>query len=278
MVKPRFKVSLGTRIALAFVYFIQRRCPVCLEKALIKIPLLKGLFYRARDLVYCHRHNVFYFPIPKVACSTFSSMLVIQDHPASSKKIAQAGIHSFRQAATKRHLNKIPSIFGRSASFTVIRDPYTRLVSAYVDKLVKPIIAEKSWADYERIGKYSFEDLVAQISKLPDSALDKHFRSQYLFFINLKLNHIGEFESLPVTFSYLDNFFPTKDYVKSVPEPKRTQYQNNWLHYCGNLTAQDLAKHKILPKADCFYNEKTRKLVQQRFKQDFALLKSVSSD
>ena len=267
--QPRFKVNKLKSLVLKVTYFIQKNFPVSIERKLCKFSLLKRLFFQVRDVVYCKKHDIVYFPIPKVACTTISALLVQEDYSdCDFKVVSQIGIHTFRQQKTKENINSIPWIEDASHSFTVIRDPLSRLVSAYVDKMVKPFMQPDYKTQLIENNNYSFEELVNAVCALDDCELDKHFRPQYLFFINIQLNFIGVLAELNATFDYIAAFIDIEDKIDNVRKPKRTKYNGKSKAYAGGVKAIELAKSGEIPHFQHFYNEHTQNLIRARFAAD----------
>ena len=221
-----------------------------------------------------------YFPIPKSACTLFSTFVALHSDAASDFNPVAHNVHSYRQQNERLHLSDFRVLTDdRYFRFTVIRDPYTRLVSAYVDKLVKPVREGLRWATEERCGKYSFEDVVESICKLNDAELDKHFRPQITFIRNVPINHIGLFEHLDLTFKVLKERFGIDiigEVSKKVRSPKRTSYdQSAASDYVGNWTASELAEMNGIPPLEAFYNDDLREKIALRFSEDFDLYQRV---
>lgn len=100
--------------------------------SIARSPLLEGIKpdYHRKVLLriaYDRRHGFFYARIPKAANSTVVATLVQHMEGGARRD----------PAAAKERLNRFPSPaqFRRAYRFTFVRDPATRILSAYLDKV-----------------------------------------------------------------------------------------------------------------------------------------------
>ncbi len=85
--------------------------------------------------------------------------------------------------------------------FAFVRNPITRLYSCYLDKVVRTGKQGKrcSLCGYGIETDIDFENFVRTIAEIPDSAADKHFRSQYFQIYHRGewlVDFLGKFENL----------------------------------------------------------------------------------
>jgi hypothetical protein len=107
-------------------------------------------------------------------------------------------------------------------AFTVVRNPYAKLLSGYLDKVVRwqgrvarnPDTNETSRFSLASVPT-SFADFVDIVCAQPDRETDLHWTSQTYktLFHFVKYNHIGHFEDLPGIFARINRRF-----VASEPE------------------------------------------------------------
>ncbi len=145
-------------------------------------------------------------------------------------------------------------IFDSYFKFTIVRNPWGRLVSAYTflkkggfDK------NDKLWAKQHIFPYKSFEDFVKNIPYNKELLLWPHFTPQYKWILSplnsSPLNHIGKLENLNSELLYLSdklNLLPIKN--------KIINSSNNSRHYSE------------------FYSEKTKNIVADLYRKDIKLL------
>lgn len=123
--------------------------------------------------------NIAYVRIPKAANTSVSYAMLVKKYPALKTKnpdesqvnfLADVNLLSAKEA-------------GNESFFTVVRNPFARLVSVYRD-FFETQHDEFIYADY-LFGilpqKISFAEFVSRISRIPDRLKDQHFRPQHLF-------------------------------------------------------------------------------------------------
>lgn len=222
-----------------------------------------------------HRLQLIYFPLPKSACTLFCTFVALNSDTKRVFDAQKQGVHQFRFRETELQLrNMALATDDRYFRFTVIRDPYSRLVSAYVDKLVKPVRAGKAWATGKKCADHSFESMIGALHRMPDARIEKHFRPQAAFIRNIPMDHIGIFDDLGPTLRMIEDRYGVdvqKEVESNVYAPKRTKYSQaepSASHYVGNLTARELAAMRDIPPVECFYNDRLREMVSKRYRED----------
>lgn len=139
---------------------------------------------------------IYYLVVSKVACSsikkTFIKWEVKDDYSIHSKNLSWT-----ITTTSKPHDAKY--------TFTFVRNPFDRLVSAYKSKFIKDL--EIPWKKFE-YEKYlfwifnkdeSFESFVDKVCNIPDWLADRHFKSQYsCVYTHWKslVDFVGKFESI----------------------------------------------------------------------------------
>ena len=124
----------------------------------------------------------------KVACSSITKSILDVEIGASLNYEKYGDIHI---AAQNNKLCKtIRQIDDSYMPFTVVRNPYTRIISCYKNKFTS--IENLMYSGFEFDGylggvlhrNMSFEEFVRIICQIPDHLCDRHFRTQY-YGINL---------------------------------------------------------------------------------------------
>lgn len=153
-------------------------------------------------------YNAVYIEIPKVACSSIKVALAALLDIELDGPLADPHQSKFPLATASLDSN---SLFDGYFSFAFVRNPYSRLLSCYRDKVLfqargftnsthRRGVAD-CFAHYPEIQPdMSFGEFVNVIASIPDDEADAHFRSQYQFICNhsgeIALDFIGRFESL----------------------------------------------------------------------------------
>ncbi|MEM8570110.1 MAG: sulfotransferase family protein [Pseudomonadota bacterium] len=141
--------------------------------------------------------------------------------------------------------------------FTVVRNPYSKLLSAYLDKIVKLQRRVADGKAGDKINRFrlpdvpgSFPEFVEMVCAQPDVDVDLHWvgQSYKTMFHFVKYNHIGHFETLPDSIRRVSGRF-------SVCVPERA---NSALHATSASTR--LAE---------YYTDALAEKVYTRYREDF---------
>jgi sulfotransferase famil protein len=282
--RPVFCQS-GTKAAIGeLVIEAQKLFPLEAEIFCSRFKPLDQAFSRMRDGMVSHPLKLIYFPLPKSACTLFATFIALNSNTERAFDPQKQGVHQFRYRERELQLRNLALVRDdRYFRFTVIRDPYSRLVSAYVDKLVKAVKAGKPWATERKCAGHSFEHMVESLCTMHDARIEKHFRPQAAFIRNIPMDHIGLFDDLGPTLRVIYDRYGIdiqKDVASSVRAPKRTNYSQSSYSpsdYVGNLTAREIASFKEFPAMECFYNDRLRNLVSKRYHEDLEIYQQAKS-
>lgn len=220
---------------------------------------LYGIYFYAkqsskRDLsqfyIYYKDLNFVFSVVPKNGNSTLNLMLLKKIGIEPNTEEDYRNIHKIKRGfrvSRKKVLSLIKE--GETEVFAISRNPYSRLVSCYENKIkqedhpIKRAYFSKFHTDM------SFEVFAREVCKIPDSLSDPHFRSQYsiLFYKNNPLfTKIAKLEdsdpySFPVNKLNLE---------KGDKKINSSQYKKPWQEY---------------------YNKEIADLVFKRYEKDFKL-------
>lgn len=277
---PRFRQPKGKAAIGQFVSTVQSLLPLEAEIVISRLKPFDEAFGRMRDGMVSHSLKLIYFPLPKSACTLFATFVALNSEVGPMFDSQKEGVHQFRFREKALQLRNMALMKDdRYFKFTVIRDPYSRLVSAYLDKLVKPISAGSPWATDARCGNHSFEQMVEDLSSMRDANIEKHFRPQAAFIRNVSMDHVGVFDDLGPTFRMISDRYGIdieSDVMNRVRTPKRTNYEKSnsgsyQKDYVGNLPAREIASRNDFPAMECFYNDRLRDIVAKRYQEDFEI-------
>jgi len=230
-----------------------------------------------------HDYHFIYCPIPKAACSSFKElMLKLEGKSESDEGMVHARtleytleIYPYEEALT---LLKNNHYF----KFTIVRNPWIRLVSGYLDKFVfyktldlsnftKDVIDwvyqdQGQKADYQK--SITFEQFVKYLCSNPDRVLNSHWKPQYLFLGNTDFDFIGRFESL------VDDY---QTIQAKTGIPLELQWRNKTIKASqpieqtlnlSNLYPSEIKSLNSRPSYHQLYTPKLVEDIRQRYQQD----------
>jgi hypothetical protein len=241
---------------------------------------------RYSNILFVQSRNLCFFPIPKNANSYLKALLLHNDRDGASAFDPRktSALNFLRSTEERFKPDSWRQLHGDNiVKFAVLRNPYSRLVSWFVDKLVKPVLAADNQPPQtfdERAGIPNvgcFRDLVTIICSTPDFRRDRHVRSQAHFlyrFSGVRLDHLGTVEHLEGTLTFLKGLG-----LSDLPEAlfsgvgKRTAYGDrpaDGQKHAADFTGADFLAHGI-PPAVRFADAALEELVQRTYREDYEL-------
>jgi len=177
---------------------------------------LKAAHYQTVAIRHAPSLDVTYVVNPKCACSTIQASLWLSSDAKIGTSTYAGQPHDwvaspfYSDAKTIRAKAKDIS---RADWFTVARNPYTRILSAYLDKistfkrrdpLIWRLYVERYGVDRDAVP--TFREFLDTISADDPESLDKHWRPQHL---NVGIgcfsyDHVGRLEEMETTYAWLE--------------------------------------------------------------------------
>jgi hypothetical protein len=175
----------------------------------------------AYNVYYGGGGKYLYQSIPKCACTSIKTILLeLEGLPVDDDewKRHQKDRNKFPGAdsLTSRQLNELFRDKTDTFKFVVVRDPYTRLASAYQDKIkMVTRLRSKYWenliktsADEQGVrlsDQITFDEFVQVVSNQSIEEMDAHWRPQYFEgrFGIIKFNFVGHMEMLHSDLPYI---------------------------------------------------------------------------
>lgn len=153
-----------------------------------------------RGLRACRDDNYIYLNNPKCACSTIKASLWAATTGEDAPQEGQT--HNVAASPFSKNIAALDWAEGAFV-FTFVRNPFTRVVSAYLDKIARgaDVRAWRAFSDRHGLDPASgigFDGFVEIIAAQPPSGLNPHWRPQYLNTLQpfVQPNLIGALETI----------------------------------------------------------------------------------
>ncbi len=238
-------------------------------------------------------HKIQYMPVAKCACTSLKSMMVRLAQIEQYEKAIQLGVHLVTDRFnTGVQLKDKPIQVARDLlasneyfKFSVVRDPFERLVSAYLEKFVhnrhnprnllhtRPIISDvQGTEDIDLRKGISFDDFVGYIVRQDPWDMDPHWRPQYLYFLGVPhMSRIFRLENIKALEDYLQQNLAI---TVKLGHENRTNKSSTLLQGASQMTSDQIETAKAIDPAS-FLSTRNNDDLRQRFKEDFELYESL---
>ncbi len=189
-------------------------------------------------------HGFIYLNNPKVGCSSIKHGLwygVTGKRPSEQK----LHIHTLEGSPFNNKLTN-PVSARKAFIFTFVRNPFQRLVSAYLNKVHDR--SDRIWRLFARAhglnrkDAVSFDGFVELLSGIPAVEHDRHWRPQYLntLYPFVRPNLLGDLESLDAQLPMiLDRLFPGAPRRILKGRSHSTKARATWRDYYGDQATLD---------------------------------------
>ncbi len=208
--------------------------------------------------------SLLYVQVPKVATRSIQAALGAWAFPglAVGWKAGRRGDTAFGCMLDPRGISRLKSV---DFSFAFVRDPLSRLVSCYRDKVAlssdgkAPRLARTVYPAYGIQPGMPFPDFVDIVARVPDCMAERHFRSQHTFLFHegkCVVDFVARMEALDSGWQELqDRFgFPDLPHLNQAERrPARSSY------YTPEV-------------ADSYYTPEVAERAAERYAEDIDLL------
>ncbi|MCB1701814.1 MAG: sulfotransferase family 2 domain-containing protein [Halioglobus sp.] len=246
-----------------------------------------GMRWPYGSMMVSEADKLFYIPVAKCACTSLKSMMINLaeiDRPEIAREL---GVHFVTDRFnTGVQLKDKPIDTAREIlasdqyfKFSVIRDPYERLVSAYLEKFVyqrhadrnlihtRQVISEVQGSEQIDIGRgISFDQFVEYILRQDPYDLDPHWRPQYLYFLGVPhVSRIFRLENI----QHLEQHLKEKLGLEvRLGHANATDKSDFFLAEASTLTANKFdSMQSIHP--DSFLSSPNAEAIRQYYREDF---------
>lgn len=210
-------------------------------------------------------HKIVYFETPKVACTSIKKYMIDQAF-AAPVEMMPSEVHDRDKSPLKAlddyFDDEVDTILAPTSDFrrfSFVRNPYSRVLSAYLDKLVG-----NEWERRRHLHMFGFEqgarpefsEFLRRLARIHDRDRDIHYITQTRLtgrLPGLCLDFVGRFEDFAQDFRLLKSRFYADEGTED--------YQS-----FGKLHSTDADE-----KTARFYGTEERKIVQDIYAADFAV-------
>jgi len=240
------------------------------------------------QLLVLKNRRIIYNPIAKCASSSLKAMILDMSDLSPAVKSLPLDTHATGLQLGDLPINEATDILDASSylKFAVVRDPFDRLVSAYLEKFVvnrmslgnqfhtRAVISRVFGIQRPTPDDFSksitFSQFVNYVINQSPDQLDPHWCPQYLYLKNAIFKLFR--------FDHLDELY---DCIGICPETQRvnTKYNVTRLDAQQVKNAYELTPEQMLHSdiaTTCFYDESIRRKVKSYFALDFTLVESLA--
>lgn len=213
---------------------------------------------RDRHFVVLPALRLAYARVPKAANSSVKQVLSahvdaagVELPPNTDWYWADEGVRGGELVTAAELTARYPDAF----VFTFVRDPFSRVVSCYTNKVLNRRTITKRFRRFGCRRGMSFDEFVRVVARVGDRRADNHFRSQQDM-----LSHRGRL---------LPHFVGRVDRIHDDWERLRERVQEHAGVDLGKLPWRNRTKRNRLGVRECFSDPERVALVRRRYRLDF---------
>ena len=235
--------------------------------------------FAMKQALRIYRANAIYSFIPKNACSTLRLSLAI-----ANGCLAEAEDFNWIHQNNDTFSCDLASLATASYTFVVLRCPFSRIASAYLDKIVGHTV--EAWQMYDsikrvsEIGTISFDFFVRELTRPTFRNCNPHWRPQVDFLVYAEYDDYFCLES----FTHATDTLKEKIGLQVVDARDLTNHGLGTLTQIGDIgefsetSAMDILAMKYSkqsPSPKSLFTEELIELTRNNYKQDIDLYKSL---
>jgi hypothetical protein len=223
---------------------------------------------------------IIFFWSPKSGCTSLIKWFYFQIGKLDEALKYDSWVHTYRLQVYQKqpgYLYRIAEqlLFNKKDSYKLVRNPYTRAVSSYLAAIYNETLLNQIAPGAKDTG-ISFKEFLFKVKEIgaDNPKLDPHIAQQYIQDEELFVkNHIrlenftAEIKSLEQKFKLKNS--PLHEFVKSPHHLTQAMQSNGRQSFADTRFSRQTIKTP-LPDYTDFYNDETKKLVQELFKNDFS--------
>ena len=229
--------------------------------------------FAERHALNVYKSNSIYSFIPKNACSTLRLSLAVANGVVTDVESQNNWIHSNNSTFS----SNLRDLVSADYSFIVLRCPYRRIASTFLDKFVSLTnlsvrFVESQYADFN-ILDMNFVRFLKNVKRQSDRIRDHHWRTQSAFWVFEEYSDVFSVECFENAVNTLQN----KDVLKVVDARPFTNHSVQSMQVkqsdCFSRTSirvlNAMKRKGALPQYENMYCEEARSLVEDIYREDF---------
>ena len=230
----------------------------------------------ANKYIISHKHKFIYCSVPKAGSSSVKDSILklhlvenrggVSTHKIFKEEDMLIKMGDFRIRRLKRE-------YGDYFMFAVVRNPFSRLVSCYLNKILT--LCEYTYMYNGEISSYaSFPEFIEFISGKPEKLMDPHHKPQYRFICNKAGDIIPDFVGRLESFERDYGIIYKKIGIKKPPNMphkapgKRTE---EVIEEKRSLLEKIHGRYIDISDYKSFYSDETREVVSEIYKKDIEI-------